>query len=707
MNNERNKKKEVRTYIIACLLLFIPVLQYAACYSYTAGTLEDKTFVNVINTVNKVLPNNLLSLEYIKSMPIQDIGQIAFIFFVICLAEYIDRFEIRWASMQGKESGSAKFNTNMKAYNKKYVDTKNPSKNMVLAQDLFLSMDGRKTLKNNNILVIGGSGAGKSRFMVKPNILQNAGYSSFVVTDPSGELLQSTGHLLEKQGYKIKVFNLSDMQHSCCFNPFCYIENETSVRTMIDCYMKNTSNGKSGGDPFWEKSETALLMACALYLIEVGSKEEQNFAYIAKLVENARIEDEDDPEAKSTLDFMMEELADINPDSPALKYYGIFKQATGKTAKSILVSTAVRLADFNNISIKNLTSTDNLELEKMGDEKTALFVVIPTANTTFNYLVAMMYTQLFETLYHVAEHSPGLRLNVPVRFLLDEFANIGQIPDFDKLLATMRKYEISCTIILQNLAQLKSLYKDAWETIIGNCDTTIFLGGSEQNTLEYISKMLGKATIRVRNTSGGRKGGGGYSRNASARDLMTPDEVGRMAPNMSIVKIRTEPPFLIKKYDYPKHPNYKYTGDANPNFLYKPEDHFDTSNSAGFKKVEGIVTDKIDFIKTSVSEIAEEIRIKDEAMAIPEINDLDEKLLQEMNVDSVEEFEQSVKFDESFDADFEFSMDRSMMDKIEEIKDEDNFEGFVDDVYRPDDSDDDNSGDSPLDYVDTDVFSMI
>lgn len=480
----------------------------------------------------------------------------------------------------GKESGSAKWNTNMRSYNKKYSDPhgsvrNNGNYNMILTKDVLLNMNTRQTMRNNNVVIVGGSGTGKSRFVVKPNILQ--ANCSLVITDPAGELLESTGSFLESQGYKIKVFNLVDMKHSNCYNPFNYIRDDLGVLMLINCLIKNTTpaNSKSS-DPFWEKSETALLQALMFYLIKYRPKHEQNFTSVMKLLRAAKV-DENDPSAESALDKIFKEVARKDPDSLALKQYLVFRQAPDRTLMSILVSAAVRLTAFNMVEIERLTGTDDIELGSIGDEKQALFVIIPTADDTYNFLVSMMYTQLFETLYYHAENEcEGKVLNHHVRFMLDEFANIGQIPDFTKKLSTMRKYEISCTIILQNLSQLKTLYKDDWEGILGNCDSFLFLGGQEYSTLEHISKELGDATIRVRDSGRSMGKTGSYSKNfkQSARKLMTPDELLVMDNNDCILIIRGLRPFHGKKYDYLNHKNYKFTGDAEIKYRYPYRDKF-------------------------------------------------------------------------------------------------------------------------------------
>ena len=502
-----------------------------------------------------------------------------FIFFTLIFVLALYLIKVNEESIDhdatGHESGSAKWNKNIKGYNRVYTDPQDSpnsdgEKNMILTNDVFLSLDTRQTRRNNNVMVVGGSGAGKSRFFVKPNLLQ--ANCSYVITDPAGELLETQAGFLERQGYKIKCFNLVEMKHSNCYNPFNYIRDDLGVLILINCLIKNTNpDGKSGGDPFWEKSETAILHALMIYLIKYRPKEQQNFRSIMKLLRAAEV-DENNPNVKSPLDRIFDEVAKRDANSIALKQYMTFKMGAGKTLKSILISCSVRLTVFNMKEIENLTGSDDIDLGTIGDEKQALFIVIPAADSTFNFLVSMMYSQLFETLYfHAETECKGKRLNYHVRFMLDEFANIGQIPEFTKKLATMRKYEISCSIILQNLAQIKSMYKDDWEGLIGNCDSFLFLGGQEYSTLEYISKELGKTTVYVytHSRSFAWKGGSGNrGQQKTARELMTPDEIMKMNNQDCILMIRGLHPFYGPKYDYPKHKNYRYTGDADDNLLY-------------------------------------------------------------------------------------------------------------------------------------------
>ena len=453
--------------------------------------------------------------------------------------------------------------------------------NILLTQEVRMSLNTRQHRENLNVLVIGGSGSGKSRFYVKPNIMQLN--TSYVVTDPKGELLRSCGKLLQKAGYEIRVFNLIDMAHSNNYNPFNYIYdkngevNKTYVMKMVNCLMKNTKQeGSSGGDQFWDDSTKALTLAIAFYLLEKkdakqgGKSLDRNFSTVMKMMRLAEISEQDENH-RSPLDDMMDELRNENPMSMAVSYYADFKKAPAETAKSILISAAVRFAAFNLPEVADLTHTDNIHLDTLGDKKTALFVIIPSSDATFNFLAAMMYTQLFDTLYDTANFKYGGRLPVHVRCLLDEFANIGTIPDFDKLLATMRSMEISANIIIQNLAQLKKMYDKSWEIVTGNCDSLLFLGGQEASTLEAISKSLGKETIDVvsQNRTRSHKSPSTSENNSiMGRELMTPDELKVMKANECVLIVRALYPFFCHKFDIEKHPNYGFLEDSNKKYAY-------------------------------------------------------------------------------------------------------------------------------------------
>lgn len=460
-----------------------------------------------------------------------------------------------------EEYGSAKWGSASKV-NKKYAD-KTYSQNKILSQNVRIGLDGKKHRRNLNTLVIGGSGAGKTRFYGKPNIMQCN--TSFVILDPKGEILRDTGNLLEKEGYVIRVIDLIDMSKSHGYNPFAYIQDDKDVLKLITNLIRNTTpKGAQSNDPFWEKSETALLEALCLYLINEAPEEEQNFSMVMEMIVAAEPK-EDDEDYISPLDQLFIELENDKPESLALKQYKIYKQAAGKTAKSILISVGVRLAAFNLESIASLTHYDELELEKMGERKTALFAVIPDNDSTFNFLIGMLYTQLFQMLYYSADIIHHGELPIPVHFMMDEFANVALPEEFDKLLATMRSRRIFVSIIIQNLAQIKALYKDAWESIVGNCDELYYLGGNEQSTHKFMSEYLGKETLDT-NTYGKSSGrNGNYSTNyqQAGRELLTADEVRLLDNDYALLFIRGELPILDKKYNILKHPNVTYTKDGN------------------------------------------------------------------------------------------------------------------------------------------------
>lgn len=473
------------------------------------------------------------------------------------LAYYYNRKNYR----RNEEYGSAKW-ANNKAVNKKYAE-KDYYSNKILSQNVRIGLDGRRHRRNLNTLVIGGSGAGKTRFFGKPNLMQCN--TSFVVLDPKGEQLRDVGNFLEKEGYVIKVVDLINMNRSHCYNPFRYIKDDKDVLKLITNLIRNTTpKGSQTNDPFWEKSETALLEALCLYLLHEAPEEEQNFTMVMEMIAAAEVK-EDDEEYQSPLDELFERLEIRNPNSLALKQYKIYKQAAGKTAKSILISVGVRLSAFNLESIASLTATDELELDLVGERKTAIFAVIPDNDSTFNFLIGMLYTQLFQMLYYQADIVHGGALPIPVHFLMDEFANVALPDEFDKLLSTMRSRLIFVSIIIQNLAQIKGLYKDSWESIVGNCDTLYYLGGNEQSTHKFMSEYLGKETLDT-NTYGKSSGrSGNYSTNyqQAGRELLTPDEVRLLDNDYGLLFIRGERPVFDKKYDILKHPRINETTDGN------------------------------------------------------------------------------------------------------------------------------------------------
>lgn len=597
-------------------------------------------FESTLTDVNTVLSQ----LKDTKSYAFQLTFFAAFALGIYALMKYTSRKRLH---RKGVEHGSARWATEREE--KKLADADKKGKlnkptiikgiggeefytdnNILLTHEVHMSLNTRQHRENLNVLTIGGSGSGKSRFYVKPNLMQLN--TSYVVTDPKGELLRSCGWLLQNAGYEIRVFNLIDMSHSNNYNPFDYVYdkngevNKSYVLKMVNCLMKNTKQeGSSGGDQFWDDSTKALILAISFYLLECAedeiseakkdflnnkeiyekyvsekrdaddvqmqkeitdesekalrevekrAKSDCNFCRVMETMKLAEISEQDDT-LKSPLDEIMEAHRANHPNSMAWIYYADFKKAPAETAKSILISAAVRFAPFELPEVADLTHCDNIHLDTIGDKKTVLFVIIPSSDATFNFLAAMMYTQLFDTLYDAANFKYGGRLPVHVRCLLDEFANIGTIPDFDKLLATMRSMEISANIIIQNLAQLKKMYKESWEIVTGNCDSLLFLGGQEASTLEAISKSLGKETIDVvsqNRTHGHRNNSSSENNSIMGRELMTPDELKVMKPNECVLIVRALYPFFCHKFDIEKHPNYKYLEDSDREKAYIIDD---------------------------------------------------------------------------------------------------------------------------------------
>ena len=470
----------------------------------------------------------------------------------------------------GEEHGSASWGS-VRELDKKYRD-KDAGKNVILTQHLQMSMNGKLHRRNLLQIIVGGSGSGKTRFLAKPNLmLANA---SFIVTDPKGEMLRAVGNLFLEEGYVLRVFDLIDPAKSDCYNPFCYIRKDADVFKLIDNFIKNTTpKGAKANDPFWEKSETALDAALMLYLLHEAPPEDQNMETILYMIENGGAKEEDD-DYQSPLDLLFEALEEEQPDHIAVRQYHIFKQAAGKTAKSILVSAAVRLASFTLPEIQRITASDDMELGKLGERKQAIFCIIPDSNdASLNFLVGMLYTQAFQELYYQADKVHQGALPVPVRLMFDEFANVALPDGYARLQATMRSRNIMSTIILQNISQLKALFKDDWEGIIGNADSFIYLGGNEQSTHKYISELLGKETIDTRTSSQSKGRNGSFSQNfqQTGRELMTPDEVRRLDNKNAIVLIRGEKPVIDEKYDILKHPNIHRTEDGGaPPYLHTP-----------------------------------------------------------------------------------------------------------------------------------------
>jgi len=461
----------------------------------------------------------------------------------------------------GEEHGSAKWGS-VQELNKKYSD-KDPARNVILTKHLCMSLNGRQHMRNLLQIVVGGSGAGKTRFVVKPNLL--LANASFICTDPKGELVRAVAPFLLQQGYVVKVFDLIEPSHSDSYNPFRYIRKDSDVFRLISNFIQNTTpKNATQNDPFWEKSEIALDAALMLYLIHEAPPYEQTMEMMLTMIEYGGAK-EDDDDYQSALDLLFVALEEEQPDHIAVRQYHIFKQAAGKTAKSILVSAAVRLASFTLREIQSITDEDTLELSKLGERKQAVFCVIPDSNdNSLNFLVGLLYTQAFQELYYQADKVHMGGLPVPVRLMFDEFSNVALPDGYARLQATMRSRNIMATIILQNISQLKALFKDDWEGIIGNADTMIYLGGNEQSTHKYISEQLGKETISTKSSSQSKGRNGSYSQSTqlTGRELMTPDEVRLLDNKNAIVIIRGERPVIDEKYDLMKHPNIRFTEDG-------------------------------------------------------------------------------------------------------------------------------------------------
>lgn len=461
---------------------------------------------------------------------------------------------------KGEEHGSAKWG-DPKQLCRKYAD-KSKADNILLSQNVRIGLDGREHRRNLNVMVVGGSGSGKTRFYAEPNVMQCN--TSFVVLDPKGEILRDTGYLLKQQGYELRILDLIHTERSHGYNPFTYLRDDKDVLKLVNNIVRNTTpKGAQSNDPFWERAETALMEALILYLVHEAPPHEQNFPMVMEMIGAADVREEDE-EYASVLDELFERLEMRDPEHLAVKQYHIFKLAAGKTAKSILISLGVRLEKFNLPQIASVVSHDELDFPTLGEKKVALFALIPDNDSSLNFIIGMLYTQLFQELYYFADHVYGGRLPVHVHCVMDEFANVALPDEFDKILSTMRSREISVSIILQNLAQLKALFEKQWESIVGNCDEFVYLGGNEQSTHEYISKLLGKATIDT-NTYGQSKGrSGSYSTNwqITGRELYTPDEVRMLDNRYALLFIRGERAVQDGKYDILRHPNIKLTADG-------------------------------------------------------------------------------------------------------------------------------------------------
>lgn len=597
---ERDRKKAAKKSALRIGGIITIVLMYLC--GYAGGVMQDEhleTGQAMIMTMERISTFHLFF----------PLNQLAFtgMLLAICIGAFVIFYMHNTALKNfsynpDKLYGDAGFRgeEDRKQYDERYVDhgkyidpiTKKPVEtadpNMIASNDTKLSINDRKTFRNNNFLILGGAGTGKSRFVIKPNLLQEN--CSYVVTDPSGEIIVSCGKVLSDHGYKIKIFNLSNMGHSNTYNPFNYIRDEAGVLMVIDCLIKNTTGKNEKGDQFFTNSEKLLYSACIFYLIDFETDESRkNFSSVMDMINMSQV-DENNPSSKSELDLMFEQ---IDQTSLAAKYYKAFKQAAGKTLKSIIISCVVRLQSFMTPQVTRLTGSDNINLASIGDEKTILFIITPQADRTFAFLASMLYSQLFETLYHKGEtqklKTGSERLTYHVRCLMDEFANIGEIPEFPSKLSTMRKYNISATIVLQDNSQLQSMYKDEWRTIMANCDSTIFLGNAEPDTLKYFCEKLGNETVTAqsRGRSYGSKSGSSQNYQQVKRETLTAEEIGRLPNDECLVFLRGERPARDKKFKYETHKNYDLTGDAHSenNYAYDSMLIYDNQSLKGFSSI--------------------------------------------------------------------------------------------------------------------------
>lgn len=490
---------------------------------------------------------------------------------------------------RGEEHGSAKWGDAAEV-NKKYK-AKGNEPNKVFTQNVAMGLNGKKHRRNLNTVVVGGSGAGKTRFYAKPNLYEvyriaksNGKPSSFVCLDPKGELLRDSGNLLIESGYDVRVLDLINMPKSHCYNPFVYLRDDNDVQRLVTNLFKSTTpKGSQSNDPFWDSAASMLLMALVFYLHYEAPEDERNFPMVMELLRAGEVREDDDM-YDSPLDILFQRLEMREPDHIAVKYYKDYHSGSAKTLKSIQITLAARLEKFNLSSLVGLTATDELDLPSLGEKKVALFALIPDNDTSFNFLVSILYTQLFQQLFFIADHKYGGSLPISVHFLMDEFANVSLPDDFDKILSVMRSRNVFVSIILQNIAQLKALFEKQWESIIGNCDEFLYLGGNEQSTHKYVSELLGKSTIDT-NTYGKSTGhSGSYSTNYqnTGRELMTPDEVRMLDNQKALLFIRGERPVIDNKYDILKHPAVALTPDGNG----KPYIHGSTENASGHIEIE-------------------------------------------------------------------------------------------------------------------------
>lgn len=545
---EEDKKRQI---IILSIIGIIPIIWIALLIA----PYSNDGISSIIKNNNQIF-NNPFNIKICEN----SLNTVLFLL-VIYIGGIVLYFSTRKNYRRNEEYGSAKWGS-AKNICKKYQE-KNSNNNKILTRNVEIGLDGKKHRRNLNVLVCGGSGAGKTRFYAKPNIMQCN--CSFVTLDPKGEILRDTGYLLEQKGYEVKVLDLINMDKSHCYNPFVYLKSDNDVQRLVTNLFKSTTpKGSQSNDPFWDTAASMLLLSLIFYLWYEAPEEEQNFTMVMEMLRAGDVKEDDDMYS-SPLDLLFERLEEKNPEHIALKYYKDYHSGSAKTLKSIQITLASRLEKFNLRSLAMLTMTDELDLPSLGEKKTALFALIPDNDTSFNFIVSILYTQLFQQLFYLADHKYGGSLPVPVHFVMDEFPNVSLPDDFEKILSVMRSRQVSVSIIVQNIAQIKALFEKQWESILGNCDEFLYLGGNEQSTHKYVSELMGKENLDL-NTYGKSRGrNGNYSTNyqQTGRDLMTPDEVRMLDNKYAILFIRGERPIKDLKYDILKHPNISLTADGH------------------------------------------------------------------------------------------------------------------------------------------------
>lgn len=579
---KKRKKEDFITLIIGCTFLIIFALQLYRAY-LEVGVLN---FDLILFNFEYNLKNRFFFV------PTKEYKVIFLLISMFFLIKSLDILSNNKKYMRGEEYGSSRWATSKEK--QKYKDRKE-QKNLILAEDIRLSLNGRKIKRNANVCVVGASGTGKSRYVVKPNLMQLN--TSYVITDPKGELFKETGKMFLNHKYKVKVFNLKDISETMKYNPFKYFYKIEDIFSFIKMLIENTDNGAKGNDPFWEKAETLLLQAIMIYLYEERPKHEQTLPNVIKLLRTAKIAEDEEKGTVNPLDIIFSDLEKEKGETFAVKQYKDFKAGSGKTLKTVLMCALTRLAFVDIPTIENMLSDDELEIEKLGQEKTALFVIIPDNESSFNFLVSILYNQMFKVLVNIADTKT---LKIPIQYVLDEIANIGQIPNFEKVMGTIRSRKMSAMIFLQSISQLENMYKNTWKSIVDNCNSTLFLGGDE--SAEWMSKKLGKRTIdsTTTNQSRGRNRSTSENNVILGRELMTAEEITRMPDEDCICKIRGSYPMYSRKYDITKHQLYSELGDA-----------FDPENKNNFNFQDLIIAQKRN-MKTNAEELAENLeKMKD------------------------------------------------------------------------------------------------